>query len=135
MTTEVLEGSEIKHSQFGLGRVTKLNGDYVFAIFENDDTEKIIKYQFITEVNGAKTYFRDSSQEKTNGLPTQKDRILSLLVDAGPVGVNSNDLLPITHRFSASIYNLRQEGYDIRTAANRDGSTTFTLKRKQVNLG
>lgn len=133
--TQIQQGCSIVHSQFGSGLITRVAQGFIFAMFEDDTTEKIIKPQFVTEIGGVKTFFRNPSSEKTKGIPTQKDRIFDLLRDAGyAVGVNSKDLLLITHRFSAVIFTLRREGHDIKSKSNRDGSTTFTLMPKTGGL-
>ena len=129
--TQIIVNDEIVHAQFGIGKVTRLNGDFVFAQFDSEgDQEKIVKAPFIVSVNGNKTHYRDSSKTKTKNVPSQKDRIYDLLIEAGDVGVNSTELLKITHRFSAPIHNLRNDGCDIKTISNPDGTSTFILKKR-----
>lgn len=55
-----------------------------------------------------------------------KRTAILLRLRQGPA--KASDLIPITHRFSARIWDLRTAGYGITTTHDRDsGRTTFTL--------
>ena len=60
-------------------------------------------------------------------MPTQKDRILALLEERGPLGVLNIELNEITYRYSARIADLRKEGYRIRLTHIKGSVYCFTL--------
>ncbi|MDN4611452.1 hypothetical protein [Arthrobacter burdickii] len=58
---------------------------------------------------------------------TQKDRILKVLEDRGDQGVLNIELNEIAFRYGGRLYELRQDGYRIRTKHVRKGVWRFTL--------
>jgi hypothetical protein len=60
-------------------------------------------------------------------MPTQKDRILNLLIERGELGVLNVELNDIAYRYSARIADIRQDGYRIRTNHIKNATWRFTL--------
>ena len=50
---------------------------------------------------------------------SQRERILFLLEERGPLGATSEELNPIAFRYSSVIHGLRAEGYDIETRGRK----------------
>jgi hypothetical protein len=57
--------------------------------------------------------------------------ILRLLKEAGPAGVTNQKLTEVSMRFGARIYELRKEGYDIKTKNEKRGVFRFILRGMQ----
>lgn len=71
-------------------------------------------------------HLRTNLKEEIDNM-TKKEIILNILQDKQPH--HASEFVPITHRFSAVIKNLRDEGYNIVTIAknSRDESASYQL--------
>lgn len=58
-----------------------------------------------------------------------KGRILNLLLDRGELGVLNIELNEIAYRYGRRIFELRQDGYRIRTSHIKNATWRFTLLR------
>jgi biotin operon repressor len=59
---------------------------------------------------------------------SKKMQILNLLLDHQPH--SSEELIKITHRFSAVIHKLREEGYDIETISTARYQSSYQLQHQ-----
>jgi hypothetical protein len=69
----------------------------------------------------------DSIEEKHEKQRSQRDRILALLRVSGLAGVTNRELNKVGYRYGARLWELKKEGYDIRTESLGDGLYKFTL--------
>ncbi len=66
-------------------------------------------------------------QEDDERRGSQRDEILSFLEARGPAGATNVELNEIGFRYGARLWELRKEGYRIRTESLGDGLFRFTL--------
>jgi hypothetical protein len=66
-------------------------------------------------------------QEDTQRQHSQRDQILFLLEARGSVGVTNRELNEVGYRYGARLWELKKEGYLIRTDALGGGFYKFTL--------
>ncbi len=64
----------------------------------------------------------------TSKAPAQRARILALLRERGPAGASNNELNAIGFRYGARIWELRRQGYAIRTVPEGEGAFRFILE-------
>jgi biotin operon repressor len=63
---------------------------------------------------------------------SKKEQIWKILADGQPH--SAKELISITHRFSAVIHSLREEGYDIETITLAHNEFAYQLVRQAVVL-
>lgn len=70
-----------------------------------------------------------SFNEAMKRIPSQAEKIIILLKEAGEDGVTNIELSKISLKYDARISELRQKGYEIETAHDKDGIYKYKLKR------
>jgi hypothetical protein len=62
----------------------------------------------------------------------QRDRILALLIAAGPIGVTNLVLNEVAFRYGGRLFELRKAGWDIETKAEGESVFRFILKGRKA---
>jgi len=76
---------------------------------------------------------RHALQGKTERHQTQRSEILDLLKARGSAGATNTELNEIGFRYGARLWELKKEGYRIRTECLGDGLYNFTLLSEPIS--